>query len=125
MKGLTARHPQLPRWRGTYTGLTHPALLDYFHQLGVTAVELLPVHQFLDEHHLVQAGLTNYWGYSSLGFFAPEARYASTGVVGQQVVEFKTMVQTLHRAGLEVILDVVYNHTGKAITWARPSVFGD
>jgi glycogen operon protein len=114
VKGLTARHPQVPpEWRGTYTGLIHPALLDYFHQLGVTAVELLPVHQFLDEHHLVQMGLTNYWGYSSLGFFAPEARYASTGVVGQQVVEFKTMVKTLHRAGLEVILDVVYNHTGE------------
>src|SRR6266446_5946265 len=114
VKGVTARHPQIPaEWRGTYTGLTHPALLDYFHQLGVTAVELLPVHQFLDEHHLVQVGLTNYWGYSSLGFFAPEARYASTGVVGQQVTEFKTMVQTLHRAGLEVLLDVVYNHTGE------------
>jgi glycogen operon protein len=114
VKGLTARHPEVPpAWRGTYTGLTHPAMLDYFHRLGVTAVELLPVHQFLDEHHLVQAGLSNYWGYSSLGFFAPEARYASTGVVGQQVVEFKTMVHTLHRAGLEVILDVVYNHTGE------------
>jgi glycogen operon protein len=114
VKGLTARHPEVPpEWRGTYTGLTHPALLDYFHRLGVTALELLPVHQFLDEHHLVQAGLTNYWGYSSLGFFAPEARYASTGVVGQQVVEFKTMVHTLHRAGLEVLLDVVYNHTGE------------
>jgi glycogen operon protein len=114
VKGLTARHPEVPpEWRGTYTGLTHPALLDYFHRLGVTAVELLPVHQFLDEHHLVQAGSANYWGYSSLGFFAPEVRYASTGVVGQQVGEFKTMVQTLHRAGLEVILDVVYNHTGE------------
>ena len=114
VKGLTARHPEVPpEWRGTYTGLTHPALLDYFQRLGVTAVELLPVHQFFDEHHLVQAGLSNYWGYSSLGFFAPEARYASTGVVGQQVVEFKTMVHTLHRAGLEVILDVVYNHTGE------------
>ena len=114
VKGMTARHPEVPpEWRGTYTGLTHPPLLDYFHQLGVTAVELLPVHQFLDEHHLVQQGLTNYWGYSSLGFFAPEARYASTGGVGQQVVEFKTMVKTLHRAGLEVILDVVYNHTGE------------
>ena len=114
VKGMTARHPEVPpEWRGTYTGLTHPALLDYFHRLGVTAVELLPVHQFLDEHHLVQAGLSNYWGYSSLGFFAPEARYASTGVVGQQVAEFKTMVHTLHRAGLEVILDVVYNHTGE------------
>jgi glycogen operon protein len=114
VKGLTARHPEVPpEWRGTYTGLTHPALLDYFHRLGVTAVELLPVHQFLDEHHLVQAGLSNYWGYSSLGFFAPEARYASTGSVGQQVVEFKTMVKILHRAGLEVILDVVYNHTGE------------
>jgi isoamylase len=114
VKGMTARHPQVPpEWRGTYTGLTHPAVLDYFHRLGVTAVELLPVHQFLDEHHLVQAGVTNYWGYSSLGFFAPEARYASTGVVGQQVTEFKTMVKTLHCAGLEVILDVVYNHTGE------------
>jgi hypothetical protein len=114
VKGLTARHPEVPpEWRGTYTGLTHPALLDYFHRLGVTAVELLPVHQFLDEHHLVQAGLSNYWGYSSLGFFAPEARYASTGSVGQQVVEFKTMVKTLHQVGLEVILDVVYNHTGE------------
>jgi glycogen operon protein len=114
VKGLTARHPEVPpQWRGTYRGLTHPALLEHFHRLGVTAVEMLPVHQFLDEHHLVQEGLTNYWGYSSLGFFAPEARYASTGVVGQQVVEFKTMVHTLHRAGLEVILDVVYNHTGE------------
>jgi len=114
VKGLTARHPEVPpEWRGTYTGLAHPALLDYFHRLGVTAVELLPVHQFLDEHHLVQAGSSNYWGYSSLGFFAPEARYASTGVVGQQVTEFKTMVKSLHRAGLEVILDVVYNHTGE------------
>ena len=114
VKGMTACHPAVPpEWRGTYTGLTHPALLDYFHQLGVTALELLPVHQFLDEHHLVQQGLSNYWGYSSLGFFAPEARYASTGVVGQQVVEFKTMVQTLHRAGLEILLDVVYNHTGE------------
>jgi glycogen operon protein len=114
VKGLTARHPEVPpEWRGTYTGLTHPVLLDYFHRLGVTAVELLPVHQFLDEHHLVQAGLSNYWGYSSLGFFAPEARYASTGSIGQQVVEFKTMVKTLHQAGLEVILDVVYNHTGE------------
>jgi isoamylase len=114
VKGMTARHPEVPpECRGTYTGLTHPALLDYWHRLGVTALELLPVHQFLDEHHLVQAGLSNYWGYSSLGFFAPEARYASTGVIGQQVVEFKTMVHTLHRAGLEVILDVVYNHTGE------------
>jgi glycogen operon protein len=110
MKGMTARYPAVPpEWRGTYTGLTHPAVLDHLHRLGVTAVELLPVHQFLDEHHLVQAGLTNDWGYSSLGFFAPEARYASTGVVGQQVTEFKTMVRTLHRAGL----DVVYNHMGE------------
>ena len=114
VKGLTARHPHLPEaWRGTYTGLTHPDVLTYFHQLGVTAVELLPVHHFLDDHHLVQQGLTNYWGYMSLGFFAPEARYASTGVLGQQVTEFKTMVKALHRAGLEVILDVVYNHTGE------------
>src|SRR5438034_2436584 len=101
------------QWRGTYTGLTHPDILAYFHRLGVTAVELLPVHHFLDDHHLVQRGFTNYWGYMSVGFFAPEARYASTGVLGQQVTEFKTMVKTLHRAGLEVILDVVYNHTGE------------
>ena len=113
VKGMTTRHPEVPP-SGRHLYRAHPpALLDYFHRLGVTAVELLPVHQFLDEHHLVQAGLSNYWGYSSLGFFAPEARYASSGVVGQQVVEFKTMVQTLHRAGLEVILDVVYNHTGE------------
>jgi glycogen operon protein len=111
---MTARHPEVPpEWRGTYIGLTHPALLDYFHRLGVTAVELLPVQHFLDEHHLVQQGLTNYWGYSSLSFFAPEARYARTGVRGQQVTEFKTMIRTLHRAGIEVILDVVYNHTGE------------
>ena len=113
VKGLTARHPQLPGWRGTYTGLTHPGPFGLFPPAGCDRGGTASVHQFLDEHHLVQAGLTNYWGYSSLGFFAPEARYASTGVVGQQVVEFKTMVQTLHRAGLEVILDVVYNHTGE------------
>jgi glycogen operon protein len=114
VKGMTACHPEVPpQWRGTYTGLTHPAVLEHFQRLGITAVELLPIHHFLDEHHLLQEGLTNYWGYSSLGFFAPEARYASAGVVGQQVVEFKTMVQILHRAGLEVILDVVYNHTGE------------
>jgi len=114
VKGFTARHPHMPeQWRGTYTGLTHPDILAYFQRLGVTAVELLPVHHFLDDHHLVQQGFTNYWGYMSVGFFAPEARYASTGVLGQQVTEFKTMVQTLHRAGLEVILDVVYNHTGE------------
>ena len=114
VKGMTARHPEVPpEWRGTYTGLTHPALLDYFHRLGVTALELLPVHQFLDEHHLVQQGLSNYWGYSSLGFFAPEARYASPGGSASRWSEFKTMVQTLHRAGIEVLLDVVYNHTGE------------
>jgi isoamylase len=97
VKGLTARHPHLPEeGRGTYTGLTHPDVLTYFHRLGVTAVELLPVHHFLDEHHLVQQGLTNCWGYMSLGFFAPEARYASTGVLGQQVTEFKTMVKAYH-----------------------------
>jgi glycogen operon protein len=114
VKGFTARHPQVPpELRGTYAGLSCPAVIDYLHSLGVTAVELMPVHHFVADKHLVERGLTNYWGYNSIGFFAPDARYASSGVMGQQVVEFKTMVKTLHREGIEVILDVVYNHTGE------------
>jgi glycogen operon protein len=114
VKGFTARHPGVPpHLRGTYAGLATPAALDYLSGLGVTAVELLPVHHHVDEHALVQRGLRNYWGYSSIGFFAPEARYAAGGFLGEQVREFKDMVKALHRAGLEVILDVVYNHTGE------------
>ena len=89
-------------------------MLEYFQSLGVTALELLPVHQFVVDRHLAERGLTNYWGYNSIGFFAPDVRYATRGL-GNQVYEFKTMVKTLHAAGLEVILDVVYNHTGEGI----------
>lgn len=114
LKGLTARHPQVPtEWRGTYLGLTCAPVLEQLKALGVTAVELLPIHQFVPDRHLIERGLSNYWGYQSIGFFAPEARYASNSSPGQSVTEFKQMVKALHRAGLEVILDVVYNHTGE------------
>jgi glycogen operon protein len=114
VKGFTARHPGVPaELRGTYAGLGSPAAVDYLRRLGITAVELLPVHQFVADRHLVERGLTNYWGYNSIGFFAPDARYASGDRRGGQVAEFKTMVRTLHEAGIEVILDVVYNHTGE------------
>ncbi len=114
VKGFTARHPDVPpELRGTYAGLTCPPVLEYLRSMGITAVELMPVHQFVADRPLVDRRLTNYWGYNSIGFFAPDARYASSGVLGQQVAEFKTMVKTLHREGIEVILDVVYNHTGE------------
>ena len=114
VRGFTARHPKVPKeLRGTYAALTHPAVVDYLKSLGITAVELMPVHQFVADKSLVDRGLTNYWGYNSIGFFAPESRYASTGVLGEQVAEFKTMVKTFHREGIEVIIDVVYNHTGE------------
>jgi isoamylase len=114
VKGFTARHPDVPKpLQGTYAGLTCPAIIDYLCWLGITAVELLPIHQFVAERRLVDRGLTNYWGYNSIGFFAPDARFASDGMLGQPVNEFKTMVKTLHQAGIEVILDVVYNHTGE------------
>jgi isoamylase len=114
VKGLTARHPQIPEeLRGTYAGLTHPVIIDHFKNLGITAVELMPVHAFLDDKHLLERGLRNYWGYNTINFFAPEARYSSTGDRGEQVGEFKSMVKSLHRAGIEVILDVVYNHTAE------------
>jgi isoamylase len=114
VKGFTARHMQVPpELRGTYAGLACPAVIDYLHSLGVTAVELMPVHQFVADRHLVERGLTNYWGYNTIGFFAPDASYCSSGVLGEQVAEFKTLVRTLHREGIEVILDVVYNHTGE------------
>jgi glycogen operon protein len=114
VKGFTARHPGVPApRRGTYAGLASPAAIDHLLSLGVTAVELLPVHHHVDEHVLVKRGLTNYWGYNSLGFFAPDSRFSSSGSRGQQVGEFKAMVKTLHAAGIEVILDVVYNHTAE------------
>ncbi len=114
VKGFTARHPDVPmEFRGTYSGLTSPAALNYLRSLGITAVELMPVHQALTERRLRDQGLVNYWGYNSLGFFAPDARYASSGLLGQQVAEFKSVVRCLHREGIEVILDVVYNHTGE------------
>ena len=114
VKGFTALHPEIPpEMRSTYSGLSSPAVLDYLHSLKITAVELMPVHQFVAERALVDKGLTNYWGYNSIGYFAPEARYCSSGSLGNQVNEFKTMVKTLHREGIEVILDVVYNHTAE------------
>lgn len=111
VKGFTARHPDVPpELRGTYSGLAHPAVVEYLKGLGVTAVELLPTHHFISEHALSQRGLTNYWGYNTLGYFAPHQGYSARGV-GRQVQEFKQMVRALHEANIEVILDVVYNHT--------------
>ena len=114
VKGLTMRHPGVePELRGTYAGLASPPIIDYLTDLGVTAVELQPVHHFIHDHFLVRKGLRNYWGYNSIGFLAPHADYAARGRRGEQVYEFKAMVAELHRAGLEVILDVVYNHTAE------------
>jgi isoamylase len=113
VRGMTARHPGVPEHlRGTYLGMASDPVIDHLLGLGVTAVELMPVHHFVADRHLVDQGLTNYWGYNSIAFLAPHVGYA-TGGLGQQVSEFKSMVRTLHRAGLEVILDVVYNHTGE------------
>jgi glycogen debranching enzyme GlgX len=115
VKGMTALHDRVPEeLRGTYAGLATPAVIDYLRDLGVTAVELLPVHQFASEPALAARGLVNYWGYNSIGFFAPHGPYAASGDRGQQVTEFKEMVKAFHAAGLEVILDVVYNHTAEA-----------
>jgi glycogen operon protein len=114
VRGFTRNLPGVPaELRGTYAGLGHPAAVDYLTGLGVTAVELLPVHQFADEEHLVRRGLRNYWGYNSIGYFAPHGGYSASGTRGGQVGEFKRMVQALHRAGIEIILDVVYNHTAE------------
>jgi isoamylase len=120
VKGLTKLHPQVPEeFRGTYAGLAHPAIIDHLTRLGVTAIELMPVHQFIQDSTLLDKGLRNYWGYNTLGFFAPHADYATgggqtaVGLPGQQVQEFKAVVKTLHQAGIEVILDVVYNHTAE------------
>ncbi|HET6873319.1 MAG TPA: glycogen debranching protein GlgX, partial [Acidimicrobiales bacterium] len=114
VKGLTRCHPAVPpEQQGTYAGLAHPSVLEYLVDLGVTAVELLPIHQFVHDSHLLERGLRNYWGYNSVGFFAPHGGYSSAGDGGAQVDEFKGMVKALHDAGLEVILDVVYNHTAE------------
>nr|WP_112474063.1 glycogen debranching protein GlgX [Streptomyces sp. ST1020] len=114
VKGLTMLHPELPpELRGTYAGLAHPAVIGHLTRLGVTALELMPVHQSVNDHRLVDLGLSNYWGYNTIGFFAPHNAYASWGDRGQQVLEFKSAVRALHEAGIEVILDVVYNHTAE------------
>lgn len=111
VRGFSIRHPEVPEaLRGTYAGLASPPVLEHLRRLGVTAVELMPVHFFVDDRHLLEKGLRNYWGYNSLGYFAPDPRYAATA---DPVREFKAMVKALHRAGIEVILDVVYNHTGE------------
>ncbi|MFH8342220.1 glycogen debranching protein GlgX [Streptomyces sp. AM6-12] len=114
VRGLTRTHPDVPeRLRGSYAGLAHPAVIEHLTSLGVTAVELMPVHQFVQDGVLQDRGLSNYWGYNTIGFFAPHNSYAAFGTRGQQVNEFKAMVKALHAAGLEVILDVVYNHTAE------------
>ena len=124
VKGFSYRNPAVPEeLRGTYAGLGHEASIAYFKDLGITAVELMPIHHFIDEGHLVEKGLTDYWGYNTLGYFAPTSRYCSCGDQGEQVREFKEMVKALHAAGIEVILDVVYNHTcegnhlGPMLSW--------
>jgi isoamylase len=114
VRGMTIRHPDVPpELRGTYAGMASDPIIRHLVELGISAVELLPVHHFVSEHPLVDRGLSNYWGYSSIAYLAPHARYSSAGDRGEQVNEFKQMVKTLHRAGIEVILDVVYNHTGE------------
>ena len=110
VKGFTINHPDVPpQLRGKYAALATPPVLEHLRRLGVTAVELMPIHAFVDDHHLVQKGLSNYWGYNTIGFFAPDARYSANSTLS----EFKTIVKTLHSAGIEVILDVVYNHTAE------------
>jgi glycogen operon protein len=114
VRGLTINHPDIPKSiRGTYAGLAHPVMIEHLQSLGVTAVELMPVHQFVHDHPLAERGLRNYWGYNSIAFFAPHNGYASQAHGGRQVQEFRAMVKALHRAGIEVILDVVYNHTAE------------
>ncbi|SRX94531.1 glycogen debranching protein GlgX [Nakamurella multipartita DSM] [Mycobacterium shimoidei] len=114
VKGLTQLHPDIPeRMRGTYAGIAHPAIIEHLKNLGVTAIELMPVHHFANDSTLVDKGLSNYWGYNTIGFFAPDFKYTSSSTPGGQVQEFKAMVRTLHEEGIEVILDVVYNHTAE------------
>lgn len=114
VKGFTQLNPAIPEeLRGTYAAIGHPATIQYLKELGITAIELMPVHQFLNDKFLTDKGLTNYWGYNTIGFFAPDVRYACNKDHGAQVLEFKQMVKELHKAGIEVILDVVYNHTAE------------
>ncbi len=114
VKGFTQLNSEMPsEQRGTYSGIAHPSSIQYLKSLGINAVELMPVHQFITDNHLYEKGLTNYWGYNTIGFFAPDIRYASSPADFNHVNEFKNMVKTLHSAGIEVILDVVYNHTGE------------
>ena len=114
VKGLTQTRPDIPdEIRGTYAALGHPAMIEHLTHLGVTAIELMPVHQFVNDSGLVDQGLSNYWGYNTIGFFAPHNAYSSSGQTGEQVLEFKAMIRELHRADIEVILDVVYNHTAE------------
>lgn len=114
VKGFTATHPGIPEEiRGTYSALVHPVVLEHFKQLGITAVELMPIHHFIHDKHLIDKGLRNYWGYNTIGFFAPHSEYSSDKTPGGSVAEFKEMVKKFHQAGIEVILDVVYNHTGE------------
>ncbi|HKP07567.1 MAG TPA: glycogen debranching protein GlgX [Microbacterium sp.] len=114
VRGLTRLHPAVPEEiRGTYSAIAHPAIIEHLQKLGVTAIELMPVHQFVDDSVLEEKGLSNYWGYNTIAFFAPQNTYSSSGQRGQQVQEFKAMVKALHAAGIEVILDVVYNHTAE------------
>src|SRR5690606_8482477 len=114
VKGLTMTHPDLdPALRGTYLGVAAPPIVEHLVELGITAIELMPVHQFIHDHTLHEKGLRNFWGYNSIGFFAPHNEYATRGQRGEQVTEFKSMVKALHAAGIEVILDVVYNQTAE------------
>ncbi len=114
VRGLTMHHPDVPEeLRGTYMGLAHPVIIKYLSELGITAIELMPIHQFIHDKHLIDRGLRNYWGYNSIGYFAPHDEYVSGFCAGGADAEFKLMVKTLHQAGIEVILDVVYNHTAE------------
>ncbi|MGZ5190405.1 MAG: glycogen debranching protein GlgX, partial [Flavisolibacter sp.] len=114
VKGFTQQHPGIPKKiRGTYAGIAHPVTINYLKELGITAIELMPIHYFITDRHLEENKLSNYWGYNTIGFFAPDSRYSASGIQGEQVHEFKNMVKQLHKAGIEVILDVVYNHTGE------------
>jgi isoamylase len=114
VKGMTQLNQAIPEaQRGSYAAIAHPAVIDHLNKIGATAIELMPVHQFVNDSTLQDKGLSNYWGYNTIGFFAPHAEYSSTGDLGQQVLEFKSMVRALHVAGIEVILDVVYNHTAE------------
>ncbi len=120
VKGLTQTHPDIPEAiRGTYSAIAHPVIIDHLKTLGVTAIELMPVHHFANDSTLIDKGLSNYWGYNTIGFFAPDPKYTSSRTPGGQVQEFKAMVRALHEADIEVILDVVYNHTAEGNHMAR------